>query len=159
MFETAPNLAVNTVAEIVRLALAPVFLLSGIGAFVNVLASRLSRIVDRSRQIEPLLLASRGAEHDRWIGDLVVLDRRMSLISWATGLSVASAVLTCLVVVLLFAATLTRTHLGDAIALLFIASMLTIGAGFAIFLIETTIAGRAVRIRSELLQHTVDERD
>ena len=159
MFETAPNLAVNTVAEIVRLALAPVFLLSGIGAFVNVLASRLSRIVDRSRQIEPLLLASRGAEHDRWIGDLVILDRRMSLISWATGLSVASAVLTCLVVVLLFAATLTRTHLGDAIALLFIASMLTIGAGFAIFLIETTIAGRAVRIRSELLQHTVDERD
>ena len=159
MFETAPNLAVNTVAEIVRLALAPVFLLSGIGAFVNVLASRLSRIVDRSRQIEPLLLASRGVEHDRWIGDLRILDRRMSLISWATGLSVASAVLTCLVVVLLFAATLTRTHLGDAIALLFIASMLTIGAGFAIFLIETTIAGRAVRIRSELLQHTVDERD
>ena len=159
MFETGPNLAVNTVAEIVRLALAPVFLLSGIGAFVNVLASRLSRIVDRSRQIEPLLLASRGAEHDRWIGDLRILDRRMSLISWATGLSVASAVLTCLVVVLLFAATLTRTHLGDAIALLFIASMLTIGAGFAVFLIETTIAGHAVRIRSELLQHTVDERD
>jgi hypothetical protein len=161
MIEVLPqsDLSVSTVAEIVRLALAPVFLLSGIGAFLNVLASRLSRIVDRSRQIEPLLLASRGAEHDRWIGDLVILDRRMSLISWATGLSVASAVLTCLVVVLLFAATLTRTHLGDAIALLFIASMLTIGAGFAIFLIETTIAGRAVRIRSELLQHTVDERD
>jgi hypothetical protein len=157
MFETPPNLAVDTVAEIVRLALAPVFLLSGIGAFVNVLAARLSRIVDRARQIEPLLLASRGAEHDRWIGDLRTLDRRMSLISWATGLSVASAVLTCLVVILLFAATLMRTHLGDAIALLFIASMATIGLGFAVFLIETTIAGRAVRIRSELLQHTVDE--
>jgi hypothetical protein len=157
MFETPPNLAVDTVAEIVRLALAPVFLLSGIGAFVNVLAARLSRIVDRARQIEPLLLASRGAEHDRWIADLRTLDRRMSLISWATGLSVASAVPTCLVVILLFAATLMRTHLGDAIALLFIASMATIGLGFAVFLIETTIAGRAVRIRSELLQHTVDE--
>jgi hypothetical protein len=157
MFETPPNLAVDTVAEIVRLALAPVFLLSGIGAFVNVLAARLSRIVDRARQIEPLLLASRGAEHDRWIADLRTLARRMSLISWATGLSVASAVLTCLVVILLFAATLMRTHLGDAIALLFIASMATIGLGFAVFLIETTIAGRAVRIRSELLQHTVDE--
>ena len=157
MFETSPDLSVNTVAEIVRLALAPVFLLSGIGAFVNVLAARLSRIVDRARQIEPLLLASRGAEHDRWIADLRTLDRRMSLISWATGLSVASAVLTCLVVILLFAAALMRTHLGDAIALLFIASMATIGLGFAVFLIETTIAGRAVRIRSELLQHTVDE--
>ena len=37
--------------------------------------------------------------------------------------------------------------------------MLAIGAGFAIFLVETTIAARAVRIRSELLQHTVDEAD
>ena len=157
MFDTSPDLSVSTVAEIVRLALAPVFLLSGIGAFVNVLASRLSRIVDRSRQVEPMLLASRGAEHDRWINELKILDRRMSLISWATGLSVTSAMLTCMVVVLLFAANLIRTHLGTEIAWLFMASMLTIGAGFAVFLVETTIAARAVRIRSELLQHTVDE--
>jgi hypothetical protein len=81
----------------------------------------------------------------------------MSLISWATGLSVTSAVLTCLVVVLLFAANLIRTRMGTEIAWLFMASMLTIGGGFAVFLIETTIAARAVRIRSELLQHTVDE--
>jgi hypothetical protein len=157
MLEASPDLSVNTVAEIVRLALAPVFLLSGIGAFLNVLASRLSRIVDRSRVIEPLLLASRGDEHDRWIAALKVLDRRMSLISWATALSVTSAILTCLVVVLLFAANLIRTRLGTEIAWLFIASMLSIGAGFGIFLIETTIAARAVRVRSELLQHTVDE--
>jgi Protein of unknown function (DUF2721) len=157
MFESSPDLSVSTVAEIVRLALAPVFLLSGIGAFVNVLAARLSRIVDRSRQVEPKLLASRGVEHDRWINELKILDRRMSLISWATGLSVTSAVLTCLVVVLLFAANLIRTRMGTEIAWLFMASMLTIGAGFAVFLIETTIAARAVRIRSELLQHRVDE--
>jgi hypothetical protein len=37
--------------------------------------------------------------------------------------------------------------------------MLTIGAGFAVFLFETILAGRAVRVRSELLQHTVDEGD
>ena len=157
MFDTSPDLSVNTVAEIVRLALAPVFLLSGIGAFLNVLASRLSRIVDRSRDVGSLVLASRGAEHDRWIADLKVLDRRMSLISWATGLAVTSAILTCLVVVLLFAANLVRTHMGNPIALLFIASMLTIGAGFAVFLLETTIAARAVRVRSELLQHRVDD--
>ena len=36
MFESSPDLSVNTVAEIVRLALAPVFLLSGIGAFSGV---------------------------------------------------------------------------------------------------------------------------
>jgi hypothetical protein len=157
VFETSPDLSVTNVAEIVRVALAPVFLLSGIGAFLNVLASRLSRIVDRSRQLEPLLLASRGAEHDRWANDLKVLDRRMSLISWATGLSVTSAMLTCLVVILLFAANLIRTHLATEIAWLFMASMVTIGGAFGVFLIETTVAARAVRVRSDLLQHEAEE--
>lgn len=157
MFEATNNLSVNTVAEIVRLAVAPVFLLSGIGAFLNVCASRLSRIVDRSRDIEPLLLASRGAEHDRWLGELRVLDRRMSLVSWAISLSVISAVLICAVVVLLFGASLTSLHVAATIAWLFMGSMVAIGLGFAVFLIETRVGSRAVRVRSELLQHSVDE--
>ena len=53
MIQAAPNLSVDVVGEIVRNAVAPVFLLSGIGAFLNVCASRLSRIVDRSRNVEP----------------------------------------------------------------------------------------------------------
>lgn len=157
MFEGPANLSVSTIAEIVRLAVAPVFLLSGIGAFLNVCASRLSRIVDRSRDVEPRLLSSRGREHDRWLGELRVLDRRMSLVSWAISLSVLSAVLTCAVVVLLFSANITRLHVATAIAWLFIASMIAIGAGFAIFLVETRLGSRAVRVRSELLQHRVDE--
>jgi Protein of unknown function (DUF2721) len=157
MFENPASLSVTTVAEIVRLAVAPVFLLSGIGAFVNVCASRLSRIVDRSRDIEPRLLESRGEEHDRWLGELRVLDRRMSLVSWAISLSVLSAVLICAVVVLLFGASLTRVHVAATIAWLFIGSMIAIGLGFAIFLVETRLGSRAVRVRSELLQHRVDE--
>ena len=157
MIQGPSYLSVSTVADVVRIAVAPVFLLSGIASFVNVCTTRLSRIVDRSREIEPMLLASRGTDHDRWISDLKVLDLRMSLVNWATGLSVVSALLICLVVVLLFAASLSRFHFGSEIALLFIASMLAIGGGFAVFLYETTIAARAVRIRSELLQHTVDE--
>jgi hypothetical protein len=157
MVQPPPSLSVDLVGEIVRNAVAPVFLLSGIGAFLNVCASRLSRIVDRSRQVEPRLLESRGTEHDRWVRELHILDRRMSLVSWATFLSVLSALLTCLVVVVLFAATLTNRHYGTAVALLFIAAMLSIGAGFAVFLIETLVASRAVRVRSELLQHEVEE--
>jgi hypothetical protein len=159
MFDAPLNLSVNTVAEIVRLAVAPVFLLSGIASFVNVCTARLSRIVDRSRQVEPMLLASRGAEHDRWLGELHVLDRRMSLVSWAISLSVLAAALICAVVVLLFSASLTSLHVATAIALLFIGSMISIGVGFAIFLVETRVGSRAVRVRSELLQHRVEEAD
>ncbi|HEY8591865.1 MAG TPA: DUF2721 domain-containing protein [Sphingomicrobium sp.] len=158
MFETPDALNVTTIAEIVRLAVAPVFLLSGIGAFLNVCASRLSRIVDRSRDVEPRLLASRGLEHDRWLGELRTLDRRMRLVSWTISLSVFSAVLTCAVVILLFSASLTALHIATAISWLFIASMIAIGLAFGIFLIETQLGSRAVRVRSELLQHrAVDE--
>ena len=145
------------VAQIIQLAVAPVFLLAGVGAFLNVCAARLSRIVDRSRGLEPRVLESRGTEHDRLLRELRILDRRMALVSWAIFSSVLSAVLTCAVVVLLFSAGLTGAHVGTAIALLFIASMVSLAFGFAIFLVETRLGSRAVRIRPALLQHEVDE--
>ena len=157
MLPTLDQFTVSTVADTVRLALAPVFLLSGIGAFLNVLASRLSRIVDRSRDVEPKLLSSRGREHDRWLHEIHILDRRMSLVSSAISFSVLSAVLTCVVVALLFAASVADIHVGTAIAVLFIATMIAVAIGFGIFLVETRLGAKAVRVRSELLKHRVDE--
>ena len=147
------------VAQIIQLAVAPVFLLAGVGAFLNVCAGRLARIVDRARGLEPRILDSRGTEHDRLIAELRVLDRRMGLVSQAIFLSVLSALLICAVVVLLFAASLTGAHFGTAVALLFIGSMIAIAAGFAIFLFETRIGSRSVRIRTELLDHQADEQE
>ncbi len=151
-----PDNSVTAVAQIIQLAVAPVFLLAGIGAFLNVCAGRLSRIVDRARTVEPLLLSARGAEHDRRLAEIRVLDRRMALVSWAIFLSVLAAVLICLVVVLLFAASLTGWHVGTEVALLFIACMISVGLGFAVFLFETRLGSRAVRIRTEILEHMVD---
>lgn len=156
---TPPETSVMAVAQIIQLAVAPVFLLAGIGAFLNVCAGRLSRIVDRARSVEPLLLAARGSEHDRRLAEIRVLDRRMGLVGRAISLTVLAAVLICLVVVLLFAASLTGAHFGTAIALLFIATMVSIGAGFSVFLLETRLGSRAVRIRTEILEHMAEERD
>jgi hypothetical protein len=152
----ASETAVSEVAEIIQLAVAPVFLLAGIGAFLNVCASRLARIVDRARQLEPRLLGSRGAEHDRLQGEIRILDRRVVLVSRAIWLSVLSAVLTCAVVILLFAGSLLKAEFGTSIALLFIATMVAIGLGFSVFLLETRVASRAVRIRHEVLDHEAD---
>ena len=160
MFPTfaAPETAVTDVAQVIQLAVAPVFLLAGVGAFLNVCAMRLARIVDRARRLEPDLLASRGGEHDRLQAEIRILDRRIAIVNWAIFASVLSAVLICAVVVLLFAAGLTGAHFATAIALLFIASMVSIGAGFFIFLVETRIASRSVRIRNDVLEHQA-ERD
>lgn len=153
---TTAETSVSAVAQIIQLAVAPVFLLAGIGAFLNVCAGRLSRIVDRARSVEPMLLGARGTEHDRRLAEIRVLDRRMALVSWAIFLSVLAAVLICLVVILLFAASLTGAHIGTAVALLFIGCMISIGLGFAVFLWETRLGSRAVRVRTEILEHMAD---
>jgi hypothetical protein len=142
---------------IIQLAVAPVFLLAGVGAFLNVCASRLARIVDRARSLEPRVLATRGEEHDQLVGEIRILDRRMALVSRAIFASVLSAVLTCAVVVVLFAAGLTGAHVGTPIALLFIGSMVSLAIGFTIFLFETRLGSRAVRIRRSILEHQAEE--
>ena len=144
------------VAHTIQLAVAPIFLLAGVGAFLNVCAGRLSRIVDRARDLEPQVLASRGPEHDRLIAQIRILDRRMALVSRAIFLAVLSAILTCAVVIMLFATGLTGLSFGTPIAILFIATMVAVGAGFFVFLIETRLGARAVRISSDILQHEAE---
>ena len=139
--------------------MAPIFLLAGIGAFLNVCTGRLARIVDRARDLEPRILETRGSEHDRLITQIRILDKRMALVNRAIFLAVLSAILTCAVVALLFAAVLTGLSVGKAIAVLFITTMVAIGAGFFVFLIETRLGARAVRISSDILQHSADEDD
>ncbi|MFL6734400.1 MAG: DUF2721 domain-containing protein [Sphingomicrobium sp.] len=144
------------VAHIIQLAVAPIFLLAGVGAFLNVCAGRLARIIDRARTLEPLILRSRGEEHDRLLGEIRILDRRMALVSQAIFFSVLAAVLTCLVVIVLFAAALTEAQFGTTVALLFIGSMVAVGLGFSIFLIETRLGSRSVRIRTDILEHEAE---
>jgi hypothetical protein len=153
----ASETPVSEVAQIIQSVLAPVFLLAGIGAFLNVCTGRLSRIVDRTRDVEPRLLASRGPEHDRLLQEIGILDRRIKLVTHAIWLAVLAAVLICVVVVLLFAGTLIGGHFGTAIALIFIVCMVALGLAFAVFLVETRLGAKAVRVRTALLEHQAED--
>ena len=62
-----------------------------------------------------------------------------------------------MIVVLLFGGTLVHGHFGTAISLLFMLCMVLLGASFALFLVETTIGARAVRVRNAVLEHKVEE--
>jgi hypothetical protein len=148
---------VSLVAHTIQLALAPVFLLAGIGAFLNVCAARLARVVDRARSVEKALPLSIGAEHDRLIEEIRILDRRITVVNASILMTILAAVLTCLVVILLFASNLIGASLGTIIALLFIASMISMCLGFAMFIIETRLGSRAVHIRNEILYHEAEE--
>ncbi|MEO6580144.1 MAG: DUF2721 domain-containing protein [Sphingomicrobium sp.] len=151
-----PSPGLTQLAQIIQLAVAPVFLLAGLGAFLNVCAGRLARIVDRARNLEPRILGSRGDEHARLIREVRLLDRRIRIVNRAIFLTVLAALLISAVVILLFSAFLTGLKFGTAIALLFIASMACTGLGFAIFLHETRLGTRSVRVRTSILDHEAD---
>ncbi len=154
-----PTPELTHLAQIIQLAVAPVFLLAGIGAFLNVCAGRLARIVDRARALEPRIFASRGTEHDRLIAEVRLLDQRIRVVNYAIFTTVLAALLISAVVILLFVAFLTGYKIGTAVALLFIASMISTALGFAIFLHETRLGTRSVRVRSHILEHEADPSD
>lgn len=143
---------VSTIAQTIQLSLSPTFMLTGIGALLNVLAGRLSRVIDRARSLEQLHPQSSGPEHDRHVAELRLLDRRMSVINTALFLAVTSAILVCMVVALMFIGNLAVLHLGTIVALVFILAMVALIAALVSFMIEVRISLQAFRIRPELLE-------
>lgn len=151
------SMQLTQLAQIIQLAVAPVFLFAGLGAFLNVCAGRLARIIDRARSLEPRILASRGEEHDRLVDEVRLLDRRIKVVNHAIFLTVLAALLVSTVVILLFTAFLTGYRFGTAIALLFIAAMVCTGSGFAIFLHETRLGTRSVKVQAHILDHRAED--
>ena len=143
---------VSTIAETIQLSLSPVFMLAGIGSLLNVLAGRLSRVVDRARALEQLHPRSSGPEHDRHVWELRLLNRRIGVINASLLLGVASAIMTCTVVALLFVAELVKLHIGSYLAVAFIAAMALLVASLVSFAMEVRLSLIAIRIRAELLE-------
>ncbi len=129
----------------IQLAVAPVFLLSGIGVLLGVLTNRLARVIDRARKIEAEIGSLDEANRDERYTMLRTLARRARLINRAIALSTIAALLVSLVVVLLFSTSLIALDLGFAVGLLFVAAMLALIGALLSFLLEVRIAVAALK--------------
>jgi hypothetical protein len=138
------------IAHLIQVALTPIFLISAIGVTLNVLTSRLARIVDRARAMEKEALRPDYANHGRDVhAALRVLERRARYINAAITLITISALFIALVVVMLFVNAFLRWDLAAFIACMFILSMLALAAALLSFLIEVRIATKTLRIGIE----------
>lgn len=146
MAAMTPDDISTTIAHVIQLAVAPVFLLTGIGSMLGVLTNRLARIIDRARQWESKL--PQANEEDRSIlnEDLMVLSRRARLVNWAISLCTTCALFICTVVVVLFLQSLLEVHFRGVVAGLFIVAMCAFILGLLFFLREIYVATRALRI-------------
>jgi undecaprenyl pyrophosphate phosphatase UppP len=124
---------VTAIAHVIQLAVAPVFLLTGVGAVLAVLTQRLARIIDRARVLEERLPVAAEESRPRYLGQLGLLARRARLII-------------CAVIVTLFIGAFLETDVSLAIGPLFVAAMLALFGGLLMFLGEIRLAMTGLRI-------------
>jgi hypothetical protein len=137
---------IEGVGDVIRLAVAPVFLLAGVGTMLAVITSRLARVVERARVIEARAETSAPADRAALLQPLDAIAARARLLNIAITLLTTCALLVSMVVITLFLGAFFDFALTRIIALLFIAAMLSFVGALLCFLREVSIATAALRI-------------
>ena len=140
------------IAQTIELALAPVFLLVAIGNIMNILSTRLGRIVDRSRHLQHLHGETEGPEHDMLVREIRLVDTRIALIGRALLLLVLSGLTVGLVVGLLFVEEIFRVDLQLGVTAFFLIAIGLLMWALLLFLRETRAATSALRIPETYLE-------
>jgi Protein of unknown function (DUF2721) len=139
-----PSPQLTDIADAIRLAVTPIFLLAGVGITVNILIARLGRIVDRARVLEGQPRSTDARQPLE--AELGVLSRRARLIYQAIALSIACALSLCLTVTTLFIGSLLALNLSTVIVLLFVTAMVSLIGALLTFFREIILATRHLRI-------------
>jgi hypothetical protein len=135
-----PPEAFSDMARAIQLALAPVFLLTGIAALLNVMTGRLARIVDRVRELSRDASATSAADSARR-----VLELRRHFSGIAITACTVAALLVCIVIATLFVEVMLDAPLKWLVGGLFTTAMLALVVGLTFFLREVHLAMRATR--------------
>lgn len=137
---------ISSLAELIQTAIAPVFLLAGISALLGVMTNRLSRIIDRWRNLQRALVKIND-ENDRSVIKKEMKNQfaRGRFINLAITFATISALLVCMVIVSLFFSSLIGTDADNTISVLFIACISILILGLCSFLAEVLISTRTLR--------------
>lgn len=136
-----PPSTLDGLAHAIQLAVAPVFLLSGIAALLAVLTNRLARIIDRLRSLPADDAAAREA---------TFLGTRIRAINRAITFCTYAALLVAGVVATMFVGVVFRVDLTAVVATAFVLAMGALIAGLTSFLAEIHLTTR--HWRDELRQ-------
>jgi hypothetical protein len=146
--------SIESIARVIQLAVAPVFLIAGIAGLLSVLSTRLARITDRARVVERRIPNAKDDEQrDVLRKETASLWERIRLINWAIRLCVLAALFVCLVIITLFVGEFIAAEIIDlslAIAVLFVLALLFIVTGLGYLLREIAIATKQMRQGMEI---------
>jgi hypothetical protein len=132
------------ITEAMQTAVTPVFLLTGIGALLNVMMSRLGRIKDRERLIYSILYKATGNDYELVNSAMKKLAKRSILVSIGIWLSTGSALFVCLVIIFMFLGAITAVEISKVVATLFIICMFLLASSLLSLVYEVFLATRTI---------------
>ena len=144
-----PDTTVPLAAHAIQLAVVPVFLLSGIGALLGVMATRLSRVIDRARALAQAWATLDESERITARSEFRNLDRRRRLASWSINFAACAALIVCVVIVTLFLEEFFHTDLKWLGGGLFVCAMVALICSLSVFLREVYFATHTMQIDVE----------
>jgi len=140
------------IAQTIQLALAPVFVLVAIANIMNLLSTRLARLVDRSRHLQQLHKRTEGADHDAVVREIRIVNDRIDLVGRAILMLVLGGLCIGLTVVVLFLEEFLGIDVQAIAAGFFIAAIGCLMWGLLLFLKETRAAAASLRIPEMFLE-------
>lgn len=131
---------IHSVSEAIRDAVAPVFLLTGIGSILGVLIGRLGRSIDRAR----FLTDAPEEKRERFKDELRIIVRRTKWLRRAIAAATFAALCICVSIASMFLSVETGLRLPHLVMVSFIISMASLIFGLLCFLREIVLASREV---------------
>jgi hypothetical protein len=168
----APNLAANrkfphhramalftpteSISASIQFAVAPVFLLTGIGSILNVVTTRLGRVIDRARAVEAEMLSTSICTTPQEMAnardELLTLDARMNAANMSVAACTLSLLFVCSTVAILFVGEFSPIKTSAIVAASFIAAMVCLIIGLLFFLREVRLSLQILRVKRALLK-------
>jgi ABC-type transporter Mla maintaining outer membrane lipid asymmetry permease subunit MlaE len=145
-----PELGV--VVSVLQTALTPAFLLVAVGSLLNVLTGRLSRIVDRSRDLQRQHAETEGISHERVVSELRIIEQRMRVVGSSILFAVLSAITVCIMIALLFLMGLTNISAAWVAVAVFMLALALLAACLLQFVREIRLATYAIYVPEEYLE-------
>ena len=140
-------MAIDAVSHSIQLAVAPVFMLTAIGAMISALAGRLARIIDRGRVLEDRMDAlpdEQRAEHPHVYSELERLRKRGRIVNAAMMLLTLSAVFIGATVMTLFLVETAGAPTRTLVPYTFMGGIVCFVFALLCFFVETLLAGKAL---------------
>jgi hypothetical protein len=145
-----PDLA--AVISVLQTALTPAFLLVAVGSLLNVLTGRLSRIVDRSRELQRQYADTEGTAHDRVVSELRIIEKRMRVVGSSILYAVLSAMSVCVEIAMLFLMGLSQFSAAWVAVAVFMLALALLSACLFQFVREIRLATYAIYVPEEYLE-------